>query len=419
MTSRERVKMALEHKQPDRIPVDFGATGVTGMHVTCVAQLREYFGLEKRPVKVNEPYQMLGEVDEELQEAIGIDVVGLSSRKNMFGFANDNWKEFRLPWGQEVLVPGEFNVTKDSNGDLLIYPEGDTSAPPSGRMPVGGYFFDTIVRQQPIDDDKLSPEDNLEEFGTVAEEDLEYYKSQLPDLAKTNRAVVGGIGGTSIGDIAFVPAPFLKYPRGIRDVEEWYVSLVVRRDYVHKIFEKQVEFALENLEKFYRTVGDNLDVCFICGTDFGTQGSSFCSVETFRELWAPYYKQMNDWIHKNTPWKTFKHSCGSVKKFIPEFIECGFDILNPVQCSAKDMDPQDLKDSFGREIVFWGGGVDTQKTLPFGTPDDVRREVLERCEIFGKDGGFIFNTIHNIQARTPLENIVAMIDALKEFNGVK
>ena len=419
MTSRERVKTALDHKQPDRIPIDFGATGVTGMHVSCVAQLREYYGLEKRPVKVNEPYQMLGEVDEELQEVIGIDVVGLSSRKNMFGFANDNWKEFRLPWGQEVLVPGDFNVTKASNGDLLIYPEGDTSAPPSGRMPVGGYFFDTIVRQQPIDDEKLNPEDNLEEFGPISQEDLDYYQSQLAALKASNKAVIGGIGGTGLGDIAFVPAPFLKHPRGIRDVEEWYISTVTRRDYIHKIFQKQVEYALENLQKFYQVVGDALDVCFICGTDFGTQDSSFCSVETFRELWAPYYKQMNDWIHENTGWKTFKHSCGSVKKFIPEFIACGFDILNPVQCSAKDMEPQDLKNSFGKDIVFWGGGVDTQKTLPFGKPEDVRREVLERCEIFGKDGGFVFNTIHNIQARTPLENIVAMIDALKEFNGNK
>ena len=419
MTSRERVKMALEHKQPDRIPVDFGATGVTGMHVTCVAQLREYYGLEKRPVKVNEPYQMLGEVDEELQEAIGIDVVPLNSRKNMFGFANDNWKEFRLPWGQEVLVPGDFNVTKDSNGDLLIYPEGDTSAPPSGRMPVGGYFFDTIVRQQPIDDDKLNPEDNLEEFGPIADDDLEYYQSQLPDLAKTNRAVIGGIGGTGLGDIAFVPAPFLKYPRGIRDVEEWYISTVMRRDYIHKIFEKQVEYALGNLKKFYQAVGDELDVCFICGTDFGTQDSSFCSVVTFRELWAPYYKQMNDWIHKNTPWKTFKHSCGSVKKFIPEFIECGFDILNPVQCSAKGMDPQTLKSKYGDHLVFWGGGVDTQSTLPFGKPEEVRAEVLQRCEIFSENGGFVFNTVHNIQANTPLENIIAMIEAVKEFNGDK
>ena len=145
----------------------------------------------------------------------------------------------------------------------------------------------------------------------------------------------------------------------------------------------------------------------ICGTDFGTQTSSFCSVATFRELYLPYYKQVNAWIHKHTTWKTFKHSCGAVAQFVPGFIEAGFDILNPVQCSATGM---------AADIAFWGGGVDTQQVLPFGTPKDVRRQVLERCKVFSKNGGFIFNAIHNVQAKTPVKNIVAMVDAVREFN---
>ena len=157
-------------------------------------------------------------------------------------------------------------------------------------------------------------------------------------------------------------------------------------------------------------------VVFICGTDFGTQTSTFCSPRTYRNLWMPYYKKVNDWIHENTSWKTFKHCCGSVRSLIPSFIESGFDILNPVQCSAANMDAQELKNEFGEKIVFWGGGVDTQKTLPFGTPGEVRREVFERCEIFSENGGFVFSSIHNIQANTPVENIVAMLDAVHEFN---
>jgi uroporphyrinogen-III decarboxylase len=229
--------------------------------------------------------------------------------------------------------------------------------------------------------------------------------------------VIAGFGGTAFGDIALVPGLNLRRPRGIRDVTEWYISLKTRRDYIHAVFSGQCEIALANLARIHARIGNSVDAVVICGTDFGTQTSSFCSVETFRELWFPYYKRVNDWIHENTMWKTFKHSCGSVERFLDSFIECGFDILNPVQCSAAHMEPEHLKEEYGRDLVFWGGGVDTQKTLPFGRPQQVRDEVLHRCEVFGKDGGFVFNSIHNVQARTPVENIVAAIDAVHEFNG--
>jgi uroporphyrinogen-III decarboxylase len=186
---------------------------------------------------------------------------------------------------------------------------------------------------------------------------------------------------------------------------------------VHQVFAGQRDIALVNLERIYAEIGDGVDVAYVCGTDFGTQSSSFCSVQTFRELYFPYYKQVNDWIHRHTSWFTFKHSCGSVEKFIPSFIEAGFDILNPVQCSAADMGSEHLKSAFGDRIVFWGGGVDTQKVLPFGTPGEVRAQVLERCRVFARGGGFVFNTIHNVQARTPVENIIAMINAVREFSG--
>jgi len=171
------------------------------------------------------------------------------------------------------------------------------------------------------------------------------------------------------------------------------------------------------MKKLNNACGSLLDVVFICGTDFGTQTETFCSQITFRELYMPYFRKMNDWIHLNTGWKTFKHCCGAIEPFINLFIESGFDILNPVQCSAVGMDAKLLKEKYGQRLTFWGGGVDTQMVLPFGSPSAVRTQVLERCEIFSKNGGFVFNAIHNVQARTPLENIVAMIDAVHEFNG--
>jgi uroporphyrinogen-III decarboxylase len=197
------------------------------------------------------------------------------------------------------------------------------------------------------------------------------------------------------------------------------MSTRTRRGYIHRVFERQCEIALENLARIHARVGDAVDGMYVCGTDFGTQTSAFCSVATFRELWFPYYKHVNDWVHTNTNWKCFKHSCGSVERFFESFIEAGFDIINPVQCSAAGMNPAELKRKYGSRLVFWGGGVDTQNTLPFGTPQEVREEVLRRCEIFAPGGGFVFNAIHNLQAGTPVANIVAMLDAVHEFNGVR
>jgi hypothetical protein len=414
--SRERIVAALNHKQPDRIPIDFGGTTVTGVHASCVAELRDYYGLEKRPVRVHEPFQMLAVLDDDLQDAMGLDVVGVFARNTMFGFPVGTWKSWMFN-GLEVLVPEDFNITVDVNGDTLIYPEGDTAAPPSGRMPSGGHFFDSIIRQDPLDEDNLDPRDNTEEFKPVTQQDLDHFARATRQAAATGRAVVATFGGTAFGDIALVPAPFLKHPKGIRDIAEWYVSTSSRQDYIHKIFERQCEVALQNLERIYPVVGDRVQAIFLCGTDFGTQTSAFCSVKTFNSLYFPYYKQVCDWVHAHTPWKVFKHSCGAVSKFLPSFIEAGIDILNPVQCSATGMEPGELKAKFGDHLVFWGGGVDTQHVLPFGTPAEVREQVLRRCEIFAPGGGFVFNTIHNVQARTPVENIVAMIDAVHEFNG--
>jgi hypothetical protein len=416
MNSREMIQKNLQH-QETKVPIDFGSTAVSGIHVSIVEKLRDHYGLAKSPVKVEEPYQMLGRVEDDLKEAIGIETDGVMARNTFFGFTAEDWKPFTLPWGQEVLVPGNFNTTQDINDDLLIYPEGDTSAPPSGRMPTSGFFFDSIIRQDPIEEEKLDPENNLEEFVPLSADDMEHYKAGTEQASRSGRAVVATIGGGGLGDIALIPAPFMKYPKGIRDITEWYISLVSRKDYIHAVYDRQTDIAVENFKALYQGVGDAIDVVFLCGTDFGTQTSSFCSAETFREIYMPYYKKMTGWIHSNTSWKVFKHSCGAVFDFVPLFIEAGFDILNPVQLSATGMDAAELKKQYGKEISFWGGGVDTQKTLPFGSPEEVRKEVLTRLEIFSRGGGFIFNTIHNVQAKTPLDNIVAMIDAVGEFNG--
>lgn len=416
MTAKERVRTAMEHRRSDRVPVDFGSTFITGIHCTLVAALRDRFGLEPRPVKICEPYQMLGLVEEDLLDALGVDVIGLLPRNTIFGFPNENWKEWRCPWGQDVLVSEHFRTLERADG-TYIYPKGDIRAPPSGHLPQGGWFFDSVIRQEPIDETRLDPADNLEEFAPVDEATIGYWRGEAERLRNNPRAVITHLNGTGLGDIALVPAPFLTHPKGIRDVAEWYMATATRPDYIDEVFARQTEIALGNLAALHATVGEVIDVVVVCGTDFGTQDSSFCSTATFDRLWLPHYRRMNDWIHTHTRWKTFKHSCGAVEAFIPHFIEAGFDILNPVQCSARGMDPEVLKERHGDRIAFWGGGVNTQHTLPFGTPAEVRAEVLRRCEIFSPGGGFVFNTIHNIQAETPVANVLAMLEALREFNG--
>jgi hypothetical protein len=416
MDSKERLTAALNHRQPDRVPVDFGSTAVTGIHVAAVHRLRQALtGDMDWRVKVIEPYQMLGEIDAELRDLLGIDVVGLLTRKNLFGLENDGWKPFALFDGTQVLVPENFNTTTDTNGDILIYPEGDVTVPPSGRMPKGYYFFDSLIRQPPVDDDHLDPADNLEEFGPLSEEDLAWYRHKADELdAAGSVGVTLTMPGTAFGDIALVPGPWMKHPKGIRDIEEWYVSTAIRKDYVRAIFEQQCEIGLKNLETLIGVLGDRVQAVFLTGTDFGTQRGLFISSEAYRELFKPYHKRVNDLIHARSNWKTFIHSCGAVAELIPEFIEAGFDILNPVQCSADGMDARTLKKEFGDQITFWGGASNTQQTLPFGTPDEVYRECRERIEIFGEGGGFVFDAIHNVQATTPTENMLAMFKAISE-----
>ncbi len=422
MNSRQRVLAALNHQEPDCVPLDLGASAVTGMHVSSVYQLRQALGLDPpgTPVKVTEPYQMLGEIAPDLQAALGVDVVGLGSPKTMFGFENVGWKPWTLFDGTPVLVPEGFNTVPEPNGDILMYPEGDKSAPPSGRMPKGGYYFDSIVRQPPIDDAKLNVEDNLQEFGPVSDDLLDHYAREARRIYdETDKAILANFGGTAFGDIALVPVPWVKHPRGIRDIEEWYVSTVARFDYVYEVFDRQCQIALANLPKLYEAVGDRVAGVFITGTDFGAQHGPFIGCQAYRKLFQPFHRRVNDWVHQHTPWKTFIHSCGSIVQLLPDIVEAGFDIVNPVQCSAAGMDPRTLKDRFGDKVTFWGGGVDTQKTLPFGTPDEVRREVRERIEVFGRGGGFVFNTVHNVQARTPAANLVALYDTVRECRVLK
>lgn len=420
MTSRERVRAAINHKPSDRVPNDLGSTPVTGIHCTTYSRLRKALGLPHSPVKVIEPMQMLAGVEAEVAEILQLDTIGLQLPSTMFGFPNKGWKPFKFFDGTDLLVSEYFNVTVDSNGDLLMHPEGDLSAPPSARMPKDGFYFDAIVRQQPDAEKNLNPRQFAEEqIRLYNDEELNFLQSTADYYYKhTDKSIVGCWWQGGLGDIALVPGMSIRNPHGIRDPQRWYEMLVENPDYICDIFAIQTEIGIENLKLYKQAVGDKIDVIVVSGTDFGSQRGPLISPSLFRSLWKPFYKRINDWVHSNTNWKTFYHSCGSIAMLMDDLIDCGVDIINPVQCSAAGMEPVILKQKYGEKIVFWGGGINTQQTLPFGTAEEVKREAAERIEIFGKDGGFVFATIHNIQANTPVENIIAMYETVLGKNLV-
>ena len=420
LTSRERVLKTLNHEEPDMVPLDLGGSVLTGMHVDAVYRLRQALELDApgTPVKVIDPYQMLGEIGDDLQRALGADVVHLTSTRTMFGFHNVDWKAWTTFAGTPVLVPGGFNTEPEPNGDILLYPEGDQSVPPSGVMPAGGWYFDAIVRQPPIDDADLKVEDNLEEFQPITDAELAHFGAEAERLyTQTDKAILASFGGTAFGDIALVPAAWLKHPKGIRDVAEWYMSAVLRRDYVYELFERQCVIGLANLAKIYEVVGNRVAAIIVTGTDFGAQNAPFISPATYQDLYQPFHRAVNDWIHQNTAWKSFIHTDGALMPLLPHFVEAGFDILNPVQFTAKGMDPATLKQRFGEDLTFWGAGVDSQRVLPFGTPDEVRAQVRENMRIFAPGGGFVVSTVHNVQPQTPTENLLALYETVREMRA--
>ena len=421
MLPRERIQKTLNHIEPDRIPLDFGASPVSGIHVQMVYRLRQALGLDApgTPVKIIEPYQNLGEIKPDLMDAIGIDVVNLRPRKSLFGFEFEGWKDWISFDGTPVLVPAGYNIEPASDGNIYMYPEGDQSVGPSAVLLKGGWHFEATNRQLPIPaDDQEIIEGNLEEFGIISDEDLEYYKIESERLyCETDKAILANFGGTSFGNVGLLPGIQLREAKGIRDVEEWYISLISRPDVIYQIFEKQCELGLENFKRVYGAVGDRISIVQITGTDFGAQNGLLVSPRTYRNLFKPFHKILCDWIHENTSWKIFIHTDGDVMALIPDFIEAGFDILNPVQTNIPNMNPIQLKQKFGELITFWGAGIDTQYTLPFGSQEECRQEVINKVRTLGPGGGFVFGAVHNVQPLVPVENLLTVIQTLRELGS--
>lgn len=416
MTSRERVNAAINHRDPDRVPVDIGASDVTCIHATALAHLRRAIGLKQRMVKVFEPMMMLGLVEDDLIEELGGDVVGLHSPTTLLGYWNENWKRWTLPDGTEVLIGGGFRVSNGSDGTIYAYPGGNLEVPPSAKMPSNGWYFDPISRQQDLSGhDYNARKDYADQYPILDDRVCRYFEVKSKYFyEETDYALFGDFAPGGFGDIFVIPGTWLEKTGGVRDVEDWILTHYDHPQYIKDLFEMQTESALMNLELYHQSVGERLSAICMSGTDFGTQNGPLYSPDFYREFYKPYHKRLNDWVHSNTEWKVFFHSCGSIVDFMDDFIEIGVDIINPVQFTAAGMDLKALKDTYGERIVFWGGGIDTQKTLPFGSPDEVAAETKNNVRILSPGGGFVCSAVHNIQGPTPVENILAFFQAIND-----
>lgn len=394
MNPRERVLCALDHRQPDRVPIDLGGTRQSGIAASAYHALKRHLGIAS-PTQVFDLYQMLAEVERPIMERFGADVVGLYRPEVAFGIRNENWKPWQLFDGTPVEVPGAFQPRTDPDGSLVLY-RGDERI---AQMPRDGFYFDRLEKYPGaahVDVQTFQPP-------LLSAEACAHYRAQSKALAEnTDFAIVAPLG----------PPYELFYGLGTGDFEAWMITLATEPDYVHALYERLVDAWIANLERFTEAVDDRVDVLQICD-DFGMQTSLFLSVPMFRRLVLPHYQRGIRWIKQHTRMKVMLHSDGAIFPLLPALIEMGIDILNPVQTSAAGMDPVRLKTEFGDRLVFWGASLDCQKTLPYGTADEVAAEVRQHVATFAPGGGYVFASVHNIQAGVPPENIVAMFDAAR------
>ncbi len=406
MTSRERVLKAVNHEEPDRVPLDLGGSFVNSIHAQTLHHLREKMGLEHRPVKLYDAVQMLGEIEMDMLERFELDVLPVDNLGLRTGSRAKGYRPFELFDGTEILVPDDFDVELSEDGaNWLLHHGTGADREAYMHMPVDGFYFDTIGYGEWNPDFTPPPIDTVREScknASVSDETLQV----LADRAKLLRRET---------DKALHMNPSCLGLSYVGHLTDFLCLLAADTDYVADLFMASAERSCLNIDRLWDAVGDNVDIVFLTGLDFGSQRCEIMSPLTFDKTYLPALTMQYEYIHEHTTWQVFEHSCGSIANLIGGMADGGLDILNPIQTTAAGMDPAWLKEQFGDQITFWGGGIETQGVLQYGTPDEVRAQVRERMEIFKPGGGFVFNPDHNIQPNTPPENVIAAYEAALEY----
>ena len=417
MTSRERVRKAINHQPTDRVPIDMGSTTISTIHYQTLKRLREKLGLPEKLLTLTDPLLQCASVEKDVRDALQIDCVGVYGLMNLAGTHNKNFKKWPLPDGTTVLVSGDFAYSVGEDGTVYAYAEGNMDFPPCAKMPEGGFYFDPIPRQEDLDEkeDWDAREDYKNDFRLLTEEELRALEDESIDLFNnTQCALVGQYDRGGLGDAFHVPCPWITSTKGVRSMPDWMMALYSEPEYIKDLFAMQTEYTIENLKLYKQAMGERIDVIEVTATDFAHQNGLMISQEMFRELFKPFYEQVTTWVHTNTNWKTFIHSCGAVEPIIPDIIDAGFDILNPIQVSAKGMEADKLKEKYGKDLVFWGGGCNPQQTMPSATPEEVYNETRQTAAILSRGGGFVGGNIHNVQPDVPVDNLLAELQALRD-----
>lgn len=399
MTSRERILLTLKHKEPDRVPIDLGGMRSSGIHAIAYNKLKGYLNCEDKSVKIFDLGQQLAVVDDEIRKRVTSDVAELKRLDGGFGTRINSWKQIDLFLdGGEYYVPTDFNPKVLADGSFAIEIEGKIVA----LMPKGGYYFDS--RHAPLANVSERKGIDIILSNRITDEELDFLEAQAKELKNnTDCAILGSFGGN-----------FIEEGHALFGYQEFMERLILDKPLIEYFLNKLEEKYLEEIERYLNRVGKYIDI-IVLGDDYGTQEGLQISLEMFRQLFKPHLKALCDFIEKRSDVYIFLHSCGAVSKLIPDFIDAGIQILNPVQTSAKGMSPEFLKREFGKDIVFWGGGCDTQKILPFGTLEEVENDVKKRIDIFAPKGGFVFAAIHNIQQEVSPEKCLKLFDTARDY----
>jgi uroporphyrinogen decarboxylase len=413
MTSRERVLAAISHKTPDRVPLDLGATPSSGISAIAYSNLLKHTGRTDLPVLIYDVVQQLAQPDDSVLNMFGVDVIDIG---RAFNASPSDWKQMTLANGDKGFYPKWFNPEKQPDGSYLTYD--DDGKMVLSKMPVGATFFDQsyfpFTDGYPSDYSSLDSEmhrimwarDAHSPWDHAGEADFwEQLREKALMLRKTTDKALLIVCGCNL----------FEWGTFLRRMDIFLMDLMCDQYNVEKLLDELLKRHLATLEKVCRAVGDVADIIRF-GDDLGMMQGPFMPPEIYRTLFKPRHKILCDYVKSHSKMHTFIHSCGAIAKLMPDMIEAGIEIFNPVQTNATGMSPAFLKKEFGAQCTFWGGGIETAGTLNGSSVEKIREQVLERMEIFSKGGGFVFNTVHNILPDVPPQNVIAMYNAINEFN---
>ncbi len=401
MTSRDRVVTTCSHREPDRIPVDFGSMGSTGITALAYARLKEHLNIEEGSIRVYDTGQQLAEPEKPILDLLGVDVLDLKRTLPPAAPDGGTWRRWELRDGTEVEVPGSFNPEPNPDGGYVIRNgEGRVVS----RMPEDGYYFDGVYH--PLEDMK-NPSEAKEldwESMKISDDAIESYRRKAEYLNReTDYAIhLMGLGGVH------------EWGQGLRGWRNWIIDITGRRAIAQALLDRMMEVNMDRVRRVVKALSEHVQV-FGFGDDLGMQLGPQMSPKTYREMLKPCHEEMFTYVKKHSDCFVFLHSCGSIYALLPDLVDAGLDIINPVQISAADMKPSRLKSEFGDELTFWGGGADTQNVLGYKPVDAVRKHVKENIAAFGKGGGFVFNQVHNVQPNVSPEALIAAYSTVREF----